>query len=287
MNGQTRAAGLIIIASAFVAASTLCAKALGTGPDALSAFQITWGRYVFGLMGICAMWPIIRPKLTPPKWPHHIVRITCGVAGVNAMFAAAAVIPLADVTAMSFTNPIFAMLIAIPVLKEKIGPIRWATAAFALLGAFLLIRPGTSAFQPAALLALLAAVLFGLEVVILKMLAGKEGPFQIIFIANAAGTLLASLSIFFVWQMPTTPQWMFLAATGLLMVTAQAFYTNAMRLGDASFVLPFSYATLLFAAFYDFVLFDVIPVPLSFIGGGIIVLSGIILAWREGRVVRN
>ena len=283
MNGQIKGAGLILIASAFVAASTLCAKALGTGPDALSAFQTTWGRYVFGLVGILAVWPIVRPKLTRPDLAKHSIRIICGVAGVNAMFAAAAIIPLADVTAMSFTNPIFAMLIAIPLLKERIGPVRWLTAICALLGAMLLIRPGTSSFQPAALLALLAAIMFAMEVIVLKMLAGKESPYQIILLANAAGTVLASLSLIFVWQQPTSQQWLLMAATGLLMVTAQGFYTNALRIGEASFVLPFSYATLLFAAVYDFILFDVIPLPVSLLGGAIIVMSGMVMAWREGR----
>lgn len=276
-------AGMILIASAFVAASTLCAKQLGVGENAMSPFQITWGRYGFALLLVLAVALVVKPKFTKPNWKLHIGRVTFGLIGVTAMFYAASKIPLADTTAISFLNPMFAMVFAIFVLGERVGPIRWGTAALALFGGMLLIRPGSSGFQPEALIALLAAILFGMEVVLLKLLAGREGAFQIILIANVVGTVIASLTLPFVWQTPVGNQWVWMAGTGILMVTAQTFYTNALRIGEASFVLPFSYATLLFAALYDFVLFDVVPVSLSLVGGVIIVISGIILAWRENK----
>ena len=78
-----------------------------------------------------------------------------------------------------------------------------------------------------------------------------------------------------------------MAGAGFLMVTAQGFYTNALRVGEASFVLPFSYSTLLFAALYDFALFDVVPVPLSLTGGTLIIVSGMLLAWRERQLQKR
>lgn len=225
----------------------------------------------------------MRPKFSAPQWPLHVLRVGCGAAGVTCMFAAAALIPLADATAISMLNPVIAMLLAIPILAERIGPVRWSMAGLALFGALLLIRPGGSTFEPAALIALLAAVLMGVEVIALKLLAGREGAFQVILIANALGALFATVALLTGWQWPTPEQWMLMLATGVLMVTAQGFFTNALRIGDASFVLPFSYATLLFAALYDFVLFDVVPVPLSLLGGLIIIVSGVILAWRDSK----
>jgi drug/metabolite transporter (DMT)-like permease len=276
-------AGMILIASAFVAASTLCAKQLGVGENAMSSFQVTWARYAFGFALLVLVAVAVKPKFTRPNWTLHMVRITCGVVGVLAMFYAVSKIPVADTTAITFLNPMFAMVFAIFILGERVGPIRWGTAALALFGGLLLIRPGSTSFQPEALLALAAAVLFGMEVVIIKLLAGREGAFQIILIANFFGAILASFALPFVWQMPVGDQWVWMAGTGILMVTAQAFYTKALRIGEASFVLPFAYATLVFAALYDFVLFDVVPVPLSMVGGAIIVISGIVLAWRENK----
>jgi len=287
IQSNVKGAGLILIASAFIAGSTLCAKQLGVGADALSPFQVTWGRFFFALPVLLVAALVLRPRFSSPQWGWHAVRVTCGVSGVTAMFYAATLIPLADTTAISFLNPMFAMVLAIVILGEKIGPIRWSMAALALIGAMLLIRPGTAGFQPAALIALFAAVVFGMEVVVLKLLARTESPFQIILIANIVGAVVASAVAPLVWQAPTPMQWVLLAATAVLMVTAQAFFTNALRVGEASFVLPFSYATLLFAAFYDFALFSVVPVPLSLLGGLIIIVSGIVLALRDGRAARK
>jgi drug/metabolite transporter (DMT)-like permease len=212
-----------------------------------------------------------------------VARSAAGFAGVTLMFAAATLIPLADATAISFLNPVFAMLLAIPLLGERVGPWRWLSVAMALMGALILIRPGASSFDPAALLALGAAALLGLETIFIKRLAGREAPLQILVVNNAIGLTIASCAVLFVWQSPTPAQWGVLAALGFMMASAQACYVQAIRRADASFVVPFSYATLIFAALYDFGLFGVAPGWLSALGAGIIVAGGAILAWREGR----
>lgn len=281
MNPLVRGALTMLVAKSLIALSTLFAKMLSTGPEALSPFQVSWGRYLFGFMFLNIFVVIKRPSFSKPQWPIHAVRIVCGWAGVTCMFGVTAFIPLGDVSAIAFTNPIFAMLLAIPILGERIGKLRWMTAGLALIGALLLVRPGTEAFQPAALIALLAAGLFAMELVVIKILTGRESVFQLIYIANGVAMVLSSLVVVWVWQAPTATQWLLMAATGLSMVSAQVFFTKAVKLGDASFIAPFSYATLLFAALYDFAIFSVIPVPLSILGGLIVIASGIVLAWRE------
>ena len=280
-----RGAALMVIATAFVAASLTMAKMLGV--SGLSPFQATWGRFAFGLLALVSVAFFVRPVWSKPAYGKHAVRIFSGWSGVTMMFAAAIFIPLSDTTAISFTNPVFAMLLAIPLLGEKIGRVRWSTAFVALVGALLLIRPGSSTFQPAALLALGAAVLFGIEVIVLKMLSGRESTFQIVFLANVAGVILSSIAVIAFWASPTATQWMLLAGTGFAMVTAQGFFTTALKQGDASFILPFSYATLLWATLYDLILFNVIPSPLSILGGLLIVVSGVVLALREGGAERR
>lgn len=283
MSPSLRGVALIVIASSLVAMTTVLAKLLGTGPDALSPFQITWGRYVFAMMALAVAAAILRPTLAPFHKALHVARVTMGVSGVTALFAAATLIPLADATAISFLNPIIAMFLAALVLREHVGPRRWAMAGIAFVGVLLLVRPGTSAFQPAAIVALLAAGLIGIEVTIVKVLSGREPVFQILLVSNVVGSIFASIASFFVWQTPTTLQWLQLAAIGLIMLSAQALYVPALKSGEASFVIPFTYSTLLFAGLYDLALFGVVPVPLSILGAALILAAGIYLAWREGR----
>jgi drug/metabolite transporter (DMT)-like permease len=154
-----------------------------------------------------------------------------------------------------------------------------------------LIRPGMAAFQPAALIALGAAVFGAFEVIFIKQLAGKadgggEPPVRILFVNNSIGAAVAVGVALTVWQWPTPEQWMLLAAIGVVMVTAQSLFIQAMKRADASYVIPFFYAALVFAALYDAAVFGVIPVPLSILGAALIVTGAIVLVWRE-RVNRS
>lgn len=279
------AAGLILCATAFIAASTLLAKTLGTdmlGPP-LPALQISHGRFLFAVMAIGAVAATMGIRPRNVHWRLHLGRTTCGWLGITLLFAAIAYIPLADATAITFLNPVFCMILAVPLLGERVGPIRWSAAVVALLGAVILLRPTPETFQPAALLALLAAVVMGLELILIRKLTRVEGPMQILLINNVIGVCIASIAVLPVWQMPSGAQWLALAGVGLSMAAAQACFVNGMSRGDASFVAPFSYATLVFAALWDGMVFQIWPDAVSLIGAGIILGGAIVLAIREAR----
>lgn len=283
------AAALIVVATAFIAATTLMAKALGSdafGP-AMNPLQISHGRYVFAFVVISMAVGIFRPQFTPVRWRMHATRTLMGWAGVSLMFASVAFIPLADATAISFLNPVFGMVLAIPLLKESVGPIRWSAAAIALVGAMILLRPTPDSFQPAALLALGAALALGFELIIIKRLAGREAPLQILWINNLLGVGISTVAVLFVWQAPTLTQWAILAGIGVFMAMAQACFVNAMARADASFVAPFSYGTLIFAALYDALFYSVIPDAVTVLGASIIVAGAVLLAVREAQLQKR
>lgn len=283
------AALLIVAATAFIASATLLAKALGTdtlGPG-LSPLQISHGRFVFAFVALTCAAAVVRPQISRPHWRLHIGRTVFGWMGVTLMFAAVAIIPMADATAISFVNPVFAMMLAIPLLGERVGPVRWGAAAIAMVGALILLRPTPDSFQPAALLALAAAGVMGMELIFIKKLTGREPVFQILLVNNLIGVGISTVAVSPVWVMPTGPQWGALVGLGLVMVGAQTLFVNAMARADASFVAPFSYATLVFAALYDFAGFGVVPDGISVLGAGIILGGAALLAWREGRLARR
>ena len=279
------AAGLIAVATAFIAATTLIAKALGTeqfGP-ALHPFQIVFGRFLFAFLAFSIAVTIMRPKLQRPHLGLHLARTSGGWAGLTLMFASVAHIPLADATAISFLNPVFGMIFAIPFLGERVGKWRWLAAGVSLSGAMILLRPTPDSFQPAALLALGAAVILGAELNVIKKLTGRESPFSILFVNNAIGVVIAGMAVIWVWQDLMAAQWVLMATLGVAMAVAQSCFVNAMARADASFVAPFSYGTLIFAALYDVVFYDVIPDQVTVLGAAIIILGALLLAWREGR----
>lgn len=280
---------LMIAATTFIAATTLLAKALGTdtlGPP-LHPLQISHGRFLFAWCAIGTVVMALRPRLSLTNIRLHLARTVCGWLGVTFMFAAVAFIPLQDATALSFLNVVFGMMLAVPLLGERVGPIRWSAAFIALVGALILLRPGAGALQFGALLALGAALTMGLELIFIKRLSGRERPLQILFINNSIGVTIATLAVLPVWVMPTAAQWAALAGLGLLMACAQACFVNAMARADASFITPFSYLTLVFAALYDAALFGVRPDAISILGASVIVAGAALLAWREAVTARK
>ncbi len=280
------AIGFILAASALVAGTSLLAKTLGhdtLGP-ALHPLQISHGRFLFAFIALLAVAGVLRPKFQKVHFGLHIARSSFGWAGISLVFAAITYIPLADATAISFLNPVFAMLLAIPLLGERVGPIRWAAAVLALVGALVLLRPTPDSFQPAALLALTAAVVMGLEITLIKLLTGREKPLQILLVNNAIGLSIASVAVLFVWAVPTPAQWAALVALGVMMALAQTCYLQAMRRAESSFVVPFSYVTLIFAALYDYLVFNAMPDGVSILGAMIIITGALLLAWRETRL---
>ena len=280
------AVAFMLTATAFIAGTMVMAKSLGTdtlGPP-LHPLQISHGRFLFAFLAIASVAVILRPRIAQPHLGLHIGRTLFGWGGVTLMFAAVAFIPLADATAISFLNPVFGMLLAIPLLGERVGPWRWFAACTALLGALILLRPGPESFQLAGLLALGAAIVMGLELIFIKKLANREPAFQILLINNAIGLGIATLAVLPVWTMPTPAQWGALGALGVLMASAQACFVNAMARADASFITPFSYVTLIFATIYDLFIFNVWPDWVSILGALVILSGASLLAWRERRL---
>ncbi|MDG3042075.1 DMT family transporter [Roseicyclus marinus] len=273
----------MICATALLAGTTLIAKALGTGAlgPALHPMQVSFGRFLFAWIVIVTTLAVLRPRLTRPDLRGHAARTLCGWSGVTLMFAAAAAIPLSDAIAISFLNPVFAMLLAIPLLGEKVGPWRWLAAAIAITGAMILIRPGGTAMQAGALLALGAALALGLELIFMKRLSGRERPLQILVVNNSMGLAIATCAVVWVWQPPTAAQWAGMVGIGVIMACAQGFFITALARADASFITPFSYLTLVFAALYDAALFGVIPTAFSLGGAATIIAGAALLAWRE------
>ena len=282
------AMGLMICATAFIAVTTLLAKAIGTGAlgAPLHPLQITHARFLFAAMTFGSAALVLRPRFDKIHLKLHVMRTSCGAIGVTLMFASVAFIPLSDATAISFLNPVFAMIFAIFLLGEKVGPVRWSAAGIAMIGALVLLRPHSGAIAPGALLALGAALALGLEVIFIKRLSGREKPFQILLINNLIGLLIATFAVLAFWEPPTFAQWCALAGIGVGMALAQTCFLNSVARADASFVVPFSYGTLLFAALYDALVFNVIPGAVSLIGAGIIIAGAALLAWREARVTK-
>lgn len=294
------AVALMLGATMLVAGTTLLAKALGNGVlgEVVPALMVSQARFVFGFLAVALVLGLRRASgrrawaepaggAPRPAWALHLARTSLGWLGGFLMFSAAARMPLADANALSFVSPVATMLFAVVLLGEKVGPWRWFAACVALAGAVVLLRPGAGVIQPAALLALGAAAAMGLEAILIKRLAMTEPPGRTMLINNTMGAVIGCVLAAPVFFWPTGGVvWALLVAMGVVMVTAQILYLAANQRADASFVAPFWYATLMWAALYDILIFDLWPDAVSVTGALIIVAGGLTLTWREIRARR-
>ena len=274
---------LAILASFFFASSTFLSKLLGSGEwgDPLNPLQIAHARFAFGLMTALALAVFVGARLTRPHFKLHVLRSACGWTGIAILFTAVLYIPASDAVALTFLNPIFAMVFAAKILMERIDNQRWWAAAIALFGGILLIRPEANGLNPIALLCIFGAIIIGVEIVVIKLLTLREGVFQILVINNAIAVLLASIPLIFVFMMPKASQWLALTAVGITMVIGQLLFLFAMKAVDASIVSPFIYSTLIFVGTLDYFILDIQPDAISLLGGALIIASGSYIALRE------
>ena len=279
------AVSFMILASLLIAGTTILAKILGTdklGPP-LNALQISNARFFFAFILIFIFFVITKSKIIRPSYKVHLGRSVCGWVGISILFGASSVIPVTDATAIVFTNPIFTMLLAIPLLGEKIKPLKWIAVIITFVGALILIRPESNFIniQLIIIVLILGAFALGLESIFIKMLTLKENPKQILLINNSIGLLISLIPVYFIWITPTKLQILAMLGIGALMLCAQACFIQALRRSKAHFAVPYFYSTLIFVTIYDFLIFKIIPDNISFIGASLIIIGGISIYLSE------
>ncbi|MEL6282684.1 MAG: DMT family transporter [Pseudomonadota bacterium] len=278
-----QAGAMAIVAAALFAAMSMSVKALEQLDAAeLPVLEVTFFRYVFGLLTAS---PLMiaqgRSVFHTRAVGAHATRVFAGIGGVASMFAALTTLPLGFVTAISFSNPFFALIFATLFLGERAGPWRWLAVVLGFSGVIVMAGAPLSALEPMVALAVLAAVFFGVEVVMIRRLALTEDFATVLLYNNLGAIVLLALPVLAFWQTPTPEQLFFLAMTGVVGVLGQMLFLTAMRIGEASFVAPFLYLTLVFAMIYGFFLFDEVPTSTTLLGSAIITSAGLFMLYRE------
>ena len=256
--------------------------------DEVNVFEIVFFRSVFGLIFII---PLLAGNagmlLRPNRWGLCLL---CGalafVASVCFYFAAK-YLPLADITAIHFTRPIFASILASIILGEVIRGSRAIAIVAGVIGATIIIRPG--------LVELNIGVLFVFGVVAVqswnpinrRLLAQSEHP-DTVAVWNPLVVLpLAAVSTVFVWTTPTLEQLGWMAAVGVMEMLNQRVLARAYVQGEAVVVLAFHYTRLPIAALIGYLMFGDVPGIWIWAGGSVIALAAIHLAHREAIAARE
>lgn len=220
-------------------------------------------------------------------------------------FLGLAALPLAEAVALSFLSPFLITLLSVLLLGERVGPRRWASIAAGLIGVAIVLRPGTEAFQPAALLPLAGALFYALMQIVTRHIGGTESAASLT-VSIQASFLVVSLAIGLAlgdgrfsgglhpslefllraWVVPGAADLGVIASLGVLSALGGWAISQAYRVSEAAFVAPFDYAAMPLAVFWGYAVFGEWPDVPAWAGIGLILGSGLVLIWREAAARR-
>lgn len=218
-----------------------------------------------------------------------------------AIYAAIPVLSLPTIAASLYTGPLFITLLSAILLGERVGGLRWLAILVGFAGVIAIIRPGTDAFTPAALIPVLAALLYAVAAVITSGKCAGENPVVMALALNysllltgltATLVLLAidlpaasqSLYPFLLgnWIVMGLSEWGIVSLLAVLIVLIGAGLAKAYQAGPPSVVAAFDYSYLIFAALWGFVFFGDIPDTMTAFGMMLILLSGLLVLRPPG-----
>jgi drug/metabolite transporter (DMT)-like permease len=274
-----RGIALVLLATVFLGTSDATSKYLSA---TLPSIEIAWIRFlVFLLIMAPAMVPGTRfYALQTRRAGLLVVRSTALLGSAIFFISGLRFLPIAEASATSFVSPLFVTALSIFLLKESVGLRRWLATAAGLIGVLIVLRPGTSAFHPAALFSIVSALAWAVTLVLTRMLSGERALTMMAY-ASIVGFAIMSALVPFVWVTPTWHDIFFGLVVGLASTIGQWIVVLAFRYANASVLAPFSYTQLLWVSFLGVVIFGEVPDVWTMTGAAIIVASGLYTAHRE------
>lgn len=248
----------------------------------LHAFQIAFFRNLFGLAFLL---PLLVgsgfSQLRTKRLGLHALRGVVNIVAMFLFFSALATTPLATVTALGFTAPIFASVLSVVVLGEVFQIRRWAAIGLGFAGVLIILRPGVAGVETGALMVIASAVLWSVALILVKILSRTESSVAIV---AWMGIFLSALSVgpaLWVWRDPSLWAWGWLVFIGLSGSVAQVTLSQSLKETDPTAVMPFDFLKLIWAALLAFWYFGEVPDELTLIGAAVIFGSGLYVAHRE------
>ena len=271
------------LASVFLFASMNATIKLAQGAGASLGEIIFYRQAVAAVLvaGVIAAGPGLG-SVRSRRMGAHVLRCVIGLGAMACTFTAILALPLAEATTLGFTMPIFATILGALVLKEATGWHRWGAVAAGFAGVLVVAQPGGHDFPPWGAAAGLGGAFMTASVsILLRRIAQTEGTMTVVFWFSTLSILPLGIAYAFVAKEHPPLTWALMAAVGLLGGLGQLTMTAALRWGPVSLVVPMDYSSLLWATFYGWAIFAVLPAASTWAGAPVIVASGLYIVWRE------
>jgi drug/metabolite transporter (DMT)-like permease len=222
--------------------------------------------------------------LRTSKFGHHLLRAVLMGVGMVFWFAAIAVLPLGDAIALHFTLPLFLIIFAALILREKVDAPRWIATVTGFAGVFVILRPGLEAVSIAMIYVLISAALYAANHTMTKMMSGTESANATAFYMNFLILPGAALALPFYWTLPELRHVGWILMLGLAGSSAHVCLMRAMACAEASVLAPVDFLRLPAAALAAYFLFGDVSDRWTWLGAGVIFLAAWYNTWWASRL---
>ena len=222
-------------------------------------------------------------SLKPVRFSAHVVRALYGITGMALIYGAVTLLPLAEATTLNFTAPIFAVILAMLLLKEKIGKYRWSAVGIGFAGILIVAQPGSTAEIDAfgVTIGLAGAFMVALVSIQIQDLNRTETAQGIVFWFCLLTLPLTACFLPFFATAHDSTGWLLLLGVGLTGAAGQLLLTASLRFGSAATVIVMDYTALIWATGFGWLFWDELPGPALWFGAPLIITAGTIIVMRE------
>jgi len=272
---------MMCIASVFFSAMHVTVRYIS---QELPPMQIAFLRNIFGVMVFLPL-PSLRgfAFLRTSRLQLYAVRGVVDAAAMAMFFTGLALVPVARVTAIAFSAPLFAAVLSVVLLGERFRLRRWIAILLGFAGTLIILRPGAIPLDSGSLLVVGTALLWGVSMILIKMLSRTESSFVIAAYMNLFLTLFTILPGIWVWVAPSPEMWFWLVLIGILGTAAQVSLSQALKETEPTAVLPFDFLKMVWATLLGLWVFGELPDLLTWTGAFVVFASSFYIAWREHR----
>jgi drug/metabolite transporter (DMT)-like permease len=221
-------------------------------------------------------------ELRPRRWPMHLLRGVLTVVLLGSFIYAVRELSLANAYAVFLSAPLIVAALSVPLLGERGNARTWVAILAGLAGVIIMLRPTSSGLASwGALAALVAATAYALSAIAVRVLTRTESTASVVFWTIGLMTLISAVLAAPAWVAIAARHWPWIVALGVVAAVGQHLLTQAFRLAPPSLVAPFEYTALLWGIAIDRVVWHVLPSARVVLGGGVVIVSGLYLIWRE------
>ena len=220
--------------------------------------------------------------LRPTRFGMHLLRAGLMLIVLTGFIYGVRVLSLADAYAIFLAAPLIVTALSVPLLGEHVDWRRWVAISVGLVGVITMLHPSAANLvSVGALATLVAATAYAFSAIALRVITRSDTTSSVVFWMIGLMTCFAAVLALPDWVPVRREDWILIAAIGVFAAIGQHLLTEAFRHAAPSVVAPFEYTALLWGMIVDRVVWGVLPTARVYIGGGIVIASGLYLIWRE------